>query len=39
MINELALKSGAEYDVHLLVHVKNNTTPIWADESVYNRTL
>lgn len=39
MINELALKSGGEYDLHLLVHVKNDTIPIWADERVYNKTL
>ena len=39
MINELALKSRGEYDVHLLVHVKNNSIPIWADEGVYNETL
>ena len=39
MINELALKSGGEYDVHLLVHVKNDSLPIWADETVYAETL
>lgn len=39
MINELSLKSGGEYDVHFLVHVKNNSIPIWADEALYNETL
>lgn len=39
MINELALKSGGEYDVHFLCHVKNNSIPIWASEEVYEQTL
>ncbi|KAI1345049.1 hypothetical protein F5Y15DRAFT_15819 [Xylariaceae sp. FL0016] len=39
MINELSLKSGGEYDVHLLVHVKDDHLPIWASEEVYNKTL
>ncbi|KAI0486297.1 hypothetical protein F4859DRAFT_364074 [Xylaria cf. heliscus] len=39
MINELSLKSGGEYDVHLLVHVKDNHLPIWASEEAYNKTL
>ena len=39
MVNELSLKSGGEYDVHLLVHVKDDSVPIWASEEVYNRTL
>ncbi|KAI2777084.1 hypothetical protein F4815DRAFT_482395 [Daldinia loculata] len=39
MINELSLKSGGEYDVHLLVHVKDNSIPIWASDEVYNQTI
>ncbi|KAK4626277.1 hypothetical protein CLAFUW4_04786 [Fulvia fulva] len=39
MINELGLKSGGEYDVHFLLHVKNNSIPIWADKDVYRETL
>ncbi|TKA25443.1 hypothetical protein B0A50_06310 [Salinomyces thailandicus] len=39
MINELALKSGGEYDVHLLLHVKNNSLPIWASDDLYRETL
>lgn len=39
MISELALKSGGEYTVHLLVHVKDNDLPIWASEAVYQEVL
>lgn len=39
MINELSIKSGGEYDVHFLVHVKDNTIPIWASDQVYRETL
>jgi len=35
MINELSLKSGGEYDVHFLLHVKDHSIPIWASEEVY----
>jgi hypothetical protein len=33
------LKSGGQYDVHFLVHVKNISIPIWASEEIYNETL
>lgn len=39
MINELSLKSGGEYDVHLLLHVKDDTVPIWTSKEVYQRTI
>jgi hypothetical protein len=39
MISELALKSGGEYDVHFLVHVKDDSIPIWASDEVYQKTL
>ncbi|KAF2186753.1 hypothetical protein K469DRAFT_687105 [Zopfia rhizophila CBS 207.26] len=39
MINELALKSGGEYDIHFLVHVKDNSIPIWASDAVYQQTI
>ncbi|KAK4543339.1 hypothetical protein LTR36_005698 [Oleoguttula mirabilis] len=39
MINELSLKSGGEYDVHLLLHVKNNSIPIWASPEIYTQTI
>lgn len=31
MISELSLRSGGEYDIHFLLHVKDNELPIWAD--------
>lgn len=31
MISELSLRSGGEYDVHFLLHVRDNNAPIWAD--------
>ncbi|KAK0308038.1 hypothetical protein LTR01_005371 [Friedmanniomyces endolithicus] len=39
MITELSLKSGGEYDVHFLVHVKNTSIPIWASPRIYQETL
>ncbi|KAF1816508.1 hypothetical protein P152DRAFT_446156 [Eremomyces bilateralis CBS 781.70] len=39
MINELNIKSGGEYDVHLLVHVKDTSIPIWTDADIYQQTL
>ncbi|KAK5019065.1 hypothetical protein LTR16_000900 [Cryomyces antarcticus] len=37
MINELALGSGGEYGVHLLVHVKDDTLPFWESKQLYER--
>lgn len=39
MINELALKSGGEYDVHLLLHVKDDTIPIWTSREIYQNVI
>ena len=40
MISELSLGSGGEYDVHLLVQVKDEAKyPIWADEAMYQQRL
>jgi uncharacterized protein DUF3405 len=39
LISELSLKTGGEYTVHFLVHVKNHNVPIWADEFIYNEVL
>lgn len=40
MISELSLGSGGEYDVHLLVQVKDEAKhPIWADEEIYQQHL
>jgi hypothetical protein len=39
MITELALKSGGEYDVHILMQVKDDSIPIWTDKDLYRKTL
>ncbi|KAH6724971.1 hypothetical protein BKA61DRAFT_40874 [Leptodontidium sp. MPI-SDFR-AT-0119] len=40
LISELSLGSGAEYDVHLLVQVKDEpANPIWADADTYQKHL
>ncbi|KAF4621868.1 hypothetical protein G7Y89_g14477 [Cudoniella acicularis] len=40
MISELSLGSGGEYDVHLLVQVKDEGKhPIWADSETYKEHL
>lgn len=32
MVTELSLRSGGEYSVHLLLHVHDTDSPIWADD-------
>jgi hypothetical protein len=40
MVSELSLGSGGEYDVHLLVQVKDEAkNPIWADDETYQKHL
>lgn len=40
MISELSLGSGGEYDVHLLVQVKDEAKyPVWADAETYEAHL
>jgi len=39
IISELSINSGGEYTVHLLVHVKDPSIPIWADKQAYNDHL
>ncbi|KUI59047.1 hypothetical protein VP1G_06292 [Cytospora mali] len=39
MISELSLRSGSEYTVHFLLHVKDNEQPIWADAETVQRIL
>ncbi|KAI1336886.1 hypothetical protein F5Y15DRAFT_190121 [Xylariaceae sp. FL0016] len=39
MISELNLKSGGEYDVHFLLHVRDNNAPIWADPGTVQDVL
>lgn len=34
MISELSLRSGGEYAVHFLLHVRDNDLPIWADAEI-----
>ncbi|OAA66715.1 hypothetical protein SPI_01291 [Niveomyces insectorum RCEF 264] len=40
LIAELALASGARYDVHLLVQIKNDAKyPVWADDETYRSRI
>ena len=39
MISELSLRSGGEYTVHFLLHVKDNEQPIWADAETVQKIL
>ncbi len=39
LITELSLRSGGEYTVHFLIHVRDDNVPIWADERIYDRIL
>ena len=39
IISELALQTGGEYTVHFLIHVQDDTIPIWASEEEYNRVM
>jgi hypothetical protein len=39
LISELSLASGGEYEVHFLIHVKDDNKQIWADEQVYQEVL
>ncbi|KAF2018224.1 hypothetical protein BU24DRAFT_421239 [Aaosphaeria arxii CBS 175.79] len=39
LIAELSIQSGGEYDVHFLVHVKDDDKQIWGDEEVYQEVL
>lgn len=39
LISELSLGSGGEYTVHFLIHVHDESIPIWASEEVYNEIL
>jgi hypothetical protein len=37
MIMELSLHSGAEYEVFLLVHVRDDSVPIFSDEEAVQK--
>ncbi|KAF3909909.1 hypothetical protein ABW21_db0209823 [Orbilia brochopaga] len=39
LITELNVNSGGEYDVHILMHVKDKTVPIWSDKQAYERVI
>ncbi|KAI1937154.1 hypothetical protein LOZ66_004071 [Ophidiomyces ophidiicola] len=39
LIAELTLQSGGEFEVHFLVHVRDDNLPIWADDTTYQRVL
>lgn len=39
MVNELSLKSGGEFEVYLLVHVKDETLRIFDDPETYQAVL
>lgn len=38
-INELAIKSGGEYHVYLLLHVRDDSIPIWASEEEAQKVI
>jgi len=39
LVSELSIRSGGEYVVHFLIHVKDNDKQIWASDSVYQEVL
>jgi hypothetical protein len=39
LITELALKSGGEYEVFLLVQIKDDDVPIWSDDAEYDKAV
>jgi hypothetical protein len=39
MISELALRSGGEYAVHFLLHVRDDDSPVWADAETAQKVL
>jgi hypothetical protein len=39
LISELSIASGGEYEVHFLIHVKDDNRQIWADEKEYDEVL
>ncbi|EPE02192.1 hypothetical protein F503_06108 [Ophiostoma piceae UAMH 11346] len=32
LVNELSLQSGGEYDIHILLHARDENIPVWADK-------
>lgn len=39
IISELALATGGEYTVHFLIHVQDDSLPIWASKELYDQVL
>lgn len=39
LVNELSLQSGGEYDIHLLVEVKDKERQFWTSKTVYENIL
>ncbi|TQW00284.1 hypothetical protein V2A60_001382 [Cordyceps javanica] len=39
LISEVSLKSGGEYTVHFLMHVRDDDAPIWSDDFTVQRIL
>ncbi|KAF2461468.1 hypothetical protein BDY21DRAFT_332257 [Lineolata rhizophorae] len=39
LISELSIRSGGEYTVHFLIHVKDDNKQIWADDDIYQQVL
>ncbi|KAM3456626.1 hypothetical protein MY3296_001581 [Beauveria thailandica] len=39
LITEVSLKSGGEYTVHFLMHVRDDDAPIWSDDVTVQRIL
>ena len=39
MLSELSLRSGGEYAVHFLVHVRDDDLPVWADPETAQQVL
>ncbi|OAL48525.1 hypothetical protein IQ07DRAFT_622431 [Pyrenochaeta sp. DS3sAY3a] len=39
LISELSIASGGEYQVHFLIHVKDDNKEIWSDDEVYQEVL
>jgi hypothetical protein len=39
LVAELSLLSGGEYSVHFLIHVRDPSLQIWADDEIYQQVL
>jgi len=39
LVSELALKSRGEYEVFILLHVKDDSIPIWTSDAMYHQIL